>query len=123
MDRRLKYLSPVLLLIAFRAAKHTYCDTSCWKVFKRPSRVVNDSDLGLIYRQPRTDRVWHTVQNIHRGAKLVCELVTQAVNCQKELWMMRIIFQLLPQPGNVNIYSACRWHGVIAPDFVEQLVS
>src|SRR5450759_1723165 len=42
----------------------------CWKFFKHPSRVVNDSDLRLIYRQPRTDRVWHTVQNIHRGDKV-----------------------------------------------------
>jgi len=38
--------------------------------FEHLSRVVSDSDVRLFYRQPRTDRLWHTVQRFENAARV-----------------------------------------------------
>src|SRR6185369_17016453 len=46
------------------------------------------------------------------------EFITEAVNRKDVLRMARVGFELLSEPGDVNVDRARRRHGVIAPHFI-----
>src|SRR5688500_9945351 len=55
--------------------------------------------------------------------RLAYELVAEAVHGENVLRMARVGLDLLAQPGDVDVDRARRGHGVVTPDFVQQLVA
>src|SRR5436189_536820 len=72
----------------------------------------------------RGRRAWLSL-SAPRAARLAsaCELISHPVPGQDELRMARIGLDLLAQPRDVHVDGARRRHGVVAPHFVEQLVT
>ena len=51
------------------------------------------------------------------------EAITEPVNRNNVLWIRRILFDLLTQPGDVVVDRARNRGAAVTPNFVEQLIA
>src|SRR6266480_8147297 len=81
--------------------------------------ITSDLSLSLVSRTGAQSAAAEFLP----GGPLRHKLITVAAHGEKMPRLLRVVFQLLPQPAHVNVNGAGQHSGFIAPNLAQQFIA